>query len=94
MSAASAGYRSAVDPVQALRQIAFELERSGAPAYRMLVAGAPGLGDGSRADTQLRNGSRMRCSIVSRATRLRIFQRRWKVPLRYDYSENRERHQS
>jgi hypothetical protein len=42
MSAASAGYRSAVDPVQALRQIAFELERPGAPAYRVLVAGAPG----------------------------------------------------
>ena len=42
MSAASAGFRSAVDPVQALRQIAFELERGGAPTYRVLVAGAPG----------------------------------------------------
>ena len=42
MSAAPAGYRSAADPVQALRQIAFELERGGAPTYRVPVAGAPG----------------------------------------------------
>lgn len=31
-----------MDPVQALRQIGFELERGGASTYRVLVAGAPG----------------------------------------------------
>ena len=42
------------------------------------------LGNGSRAGTQLRNGSRMRCSIVSRATRLRDLLETLEGALRYE----------
>ena len=52
------------------------------------------LGDGSVADTPLRNGSRMRCSIVSRATRLRDLLDTLVGALRYDYSEEQGRHPS
>ena len=52
------------------------------------------LGDGSRAGTHLRNGSRMRCSIVSRGRECGICQTCWKVHSGTATAKNRERHQS